>query len=142
MTDLLLPRLHHDQPISGQCGSVQRTSRRRKSLKDNDVVLGALEQAGIDREQVLDIDRGKVDDALDVTELSEQAVCDIDECAYVRKADVDEEVKASRLEGLKDLLTATEGQDAEALKDEIEELEQRINDLTSFSTGSQVRQDS
>jgi len=30
---VLLNRLHHDQPVSGQYGSVQRTSRRNRSLK-------------------------------------------------------------------------------------------------------------
>ncbi len=80
--------------------------------------------------------------ALDVTDLSEQAVYDIEESAYVRKAAVDEEMKTSRLQGLKDRVAATEGQDAAALKAEIEELEQRINDFTSFSTRAQVQQDS
>jgi hypothetical protein len=112
VTDLLLPRLHHDQAVSGQYGSVQRTSRRGKSLKDDETVLSALEQAGIDRERVLSVDRGKVDDALDVTELSAEAVYDMDESSYVRKAEVDDEMKASRLQGLKDRLAATEGQDA------------------------------
>jgi hypothetical protein len=139
VTDLLLPRLHHDQAVSGQYGSVQRTSRRRKSLKDDEEVLSALEATGIERERVLGVDRQKVDDALDVTELSEEAVYDISENTHVRKADVDDEMKASRLQGLKDRLAATEGQDAAALKDEIEDLEERIDDLTSFSTGSQVR---
>lgn len=141
VTDLLLPRLHHDQAVSGQYGSVQRTSRRRKSLKDDEEVL-RLEAAGIDRERVLGVDRGEVDEALDVTELSEQAVYDIEENTHVRKADVNENMKASRLQGLKDRLAATERQDATALKEEIEALEQRINDLTSFSTGAEVRQDS
>jgi polyhydroxyalkanoate synthesis regulator phasin len=138
VTDLLLPRLHHDQPISGQYGSVQRTSRRRKSLKDDEAVLDALEATGIEQERVLGVDRQKVDDALDVTELSEEAVYDIDESAYVRKAEVDEDMKASRLQGLKDRLAATEGQDAAALQEEIEDLEERINELTSFSRATDV----
>jgi polyhydroxyalkanoate synthesis regulator phasin len=141
VTNLLLPRLHHDQPISGQYGSVRRTTRQRKSLKDDEEVLTAIEQAGIDHERVLSVDRGKVDDALDVTELSEQDVYEIDENTHVRKAEVDDEMKQSRLQGLKDRLAATEGQDAAALNEEIEELEERIDDLTSFSTGSQVRRD-
>lgn len=53
VTDLLLPRLHHDQTVSGQYGSVQRTTRRRKSLKDDAEVLDTIEGAGIDRDQVL-----------------------------------------------------------------------------------------
>jgi hypothetical protein len=142
VTELLLPRLHHDQAVSGQYGSVQRTTRRRKSLKDDADVLSAIEQSGIDRERVLGVDRKKVDDALAVTNLSEQDVYEIDENTHVRKAEVDEDMKASRLQGLKDRLAATEGQDAAALQEEIEDLEERIDDLTSFSTGSQVRQDS
>jgi hypothetical protein len=138
VTDLLLPRLHHDQAISGQFGSVQRTSRRRKSLKDDEDVLSALEQAGIDRERVLGVDRQKVDDALAVTELSEREVYDIEENTHVRKAEVDEDMKASRLQGLKDRLAATEGQNAAALKDEIEDLEERIDNLTSFSRATDV----
>ena len=35
------------------------------------------EQAGIDRERVLGVDRDKVDDALDVTELSETILVDV-----------------------------------------------------------------
>jgi hypothetical protein len=141
VTDLLLPRLHHDQAVSGQYGSVQRTTRRRKSLKDDEAVLTAIEQAGIDRDRVLGVDRQKVDDALDVTTLSEQAVYEISENTHVRKAEVDEDMKESRLQGLKDRLAATEGQDAAALQEEIEDLEKRIDELTSFSTGTQVRQD-
>lgn len=83
--------------------------------------------------------RQKVDDALAVTELSEETVYNIDENTHVRKAEVDDEMKASRLQGLKDRLAATKGQDAAALQEEIEDLEARIDDLTSFSTGSQIR---
>jgi hypothetical protein len=46
LADVLLDRLHHDQPVSGQFGSVQRTSRRNRSLKDDETVLNALEAAG------------------------------------------------------------------------------------------------
>lgn len=49
---------------------------------------------------------------------------DISESVFVREAEGDEEVKASRLQGLKDRLTATERQDAAALKNEIEDLEE------------------
>jgi len=57
---VLLNRLHHDQPVSGQYGSVQRTSRRNRSLKDEDEVLDLLEGAGIDRERVTTVDTTKV----------------------------------------------------------------------------------
>jgi hypothetical protein len=81
------------------------------------------------------VDREKVDDALDVTELAESDVYDVEEREYVRKAEVDEEVKASRLQGLKDRLATADSEDTEALQQEIEELEARIEELTSFSSG-------
>jgi hypothetical protein len=138
VADVLLDRLHHDRPVHGQYGSVQRTSRRNRTLKDDEEILEALEEAGIDRERVLGVDRDKVDDALEVTELSESAVYEIDEREYVRKAEVDEDVKESRLQGLKDRLAATEDEEADELRQEIEELEDRIDDLTSFRTGREL----
>jgi len=132
---VLLDRLHHDQPVSGQYGSVQRTSRRNRSLKDENEVLELLEDAGIDRERVTSVDTNRLDEALEVVELSESDVYEIEESEYVRKAEVDEERKETRLQGLKDQLAATD-ENTEELQQEIEELEQRIDDLTSFDTGS------
>jgi hypothetical protein len=53
---VLLDRLHHDQPVSGQFGSVQRTSRKNRSLKDDELVLNAFEAAGIERERLTTVD--------------------------------------------------------------------------------------
>ncbi|PSQ18014.1 hypothetical protein BRD00_05930 [Halobacteriales archaeon QS_8_69_26] len=135
VSDVLLDRLHHDQPVHGQFGSVQRTTRRNRDLKDDDEVLARLEDAGVDRERVLSVDRSKVDDALDVTGLSESDVYEIDETEYVRKAEVDEEQRETRLQGLKDRLTTSDDPEAEELREEIEELESRIEELTEFKTG-------
>jgi len=71
-----------------------------------------------------------------VVELTESDLYDIDESQYVRKADVDEEVKESRLQGLKDQLAAVDSTDSEELQREIEELESRIEELTSFKSGT------
>lgn len=139
IADVLLARLHHDRPVSGQYGSVQRTSRRNRSLKDDEEVLERLENAGIDRERVLSVDRSKVDEALEVTTLSDSDVYEVEESEYVRKAEVDEDVKESRLQGLKDRLAASEDDEADQLRAEIEELEQRIDDLTSFRTGAEMQ---
>ncbi|ERG98628.1 MAG: hypothetical protein J07HQX50_02670 [Haloquadratum sp. J07HQX50] len=84
VAEVLLTRLHHDRPVSGPFGSVQRTIRRNRSLKDEDEVLAKLEDAGIDHERVTGIDRSKVDDALAVTDLSETDVYDIEESEYAR----------------------------------------------------------
>ncbi|PSQ57290.1 MAG: hypothetical protein BRD23_08640 [Halobacteriales archaeon SW_9_67_25] len=137
VADVLLNRLHHDRPVSGPFGSVQRTTRRNRSLKDDKEILETLGETGIDREHVMGVDRDKVDDALDVTELSESDVYDIEESEYVRKVEVDEERKETRLQGLKDQLAAAEGDEAEELREEIEELEGRIEELTEFKSGSQ-----
>jgi len=137
VTDVLLNRLHHDRPVSGPFGSVQRTTRRNQSLKDENEVLTTLEDAGIVPERVMGLDRQKVDDALEVTELSESDVYEIEESEYVRKAEVDEERKETRLQGLKDQLAAAEGDEAEALREEIDALEARIDELTEFKPGSQ-----
>ena len=133
---VLLSRLHHDQPISGQYGSVQRTSRRNRTLKDEETVLETLEAAGIDRERVTSVDSSKVDEALDVVEVAESEVYDIDESEYVRKAEVHDEQKETRLQGLKDQLAAADGSEAEELQNEIEELEARIEELTEFESGT------
>ena len=132
---VLLDRLAHDQPIAGQFGSVQRTRRRNRSLKDEEEVIAAFEEAGIDRERLQGVDADKVDDALDVTDVSEEDVYEIDERDYVRKADVDDDTKASRLQGLKDQLAAADGDDTDELRAEIEALEERIDELTSFKPG-------
>lgn len=135
VADALLDRLHHDRPVHGQFGSVQRTTRRNRQLKDDDEILQMLEDAGIDRDRVMGVDRDKVDDALDVTKLAETDVYEIKDSEYVRKAEVDEDVKETRLQGLKDRLTAAEDDEAEELRDEIEELEDRIEELTEFRSG-------
>ena len=136
VSEMLLERVQHDRPVHGQYGSVQRTTRRQRSLKDDEEVLPALESAGIDREQVLAVDREKVDEALDVVSLPESAVYETDESEYVRKAEVDEERKETRLQGLKDRLAVSDDPEAEVLRQEVNRLEQRIEELTEFSPGS------
>ncbi|UHQ98291.1 hypothetical protein HYG81_19665 (plasmid) [Natrinema zhouii] len=138
VANVLLNRIHHDQPVYGQFGSIQRTGRTYRSLRDEEEVLETLEEAGIPRERVTSVDSTKVDEALEVTEVAPTDVYEIEEREYVRKAEVDEEEKETRLQGLKDRLSATKGTEAEELRDEIEELEERINDLTSFRSGVEV----
>ncbi|RJX48722.1 PD-(D/E)XK nuclease family protein [Halonotius pteroides] len=133
---VLLNRLHHDQPVAGQYGSVQRTSRRNRTLKDEEQVLEVLEDAGIDRERVTSVDSSKVDEALEVIEVSESEVYDIEQSEYVRKAEVHDEQKKTRLQGLKDQLAAAEGEEADELREEVKQLEARIEELTEFKSGT------
>ena len=142
VADVLLDRVHHDHPVHAQYGSVQRTTRRSKSLKDDAEVLAVLEEAGIAHERVLGVDPDKVDDALDVTDVDERDVYDIEERVYVRKAEVDEEVKETRLQGLKEQLAVSETDEAAELQKEIETLEARIEDLTGFESAQDLYTDS
>ena len=82
-------------------------------------------------------DRSAPNIRIGVTTLPESDVHDIEESEYVRKAEVDEDVNESRLRGLKDRLAASDN-DAEQLRDEIEVLEQRIDDLRSVRTGTEM----
>jgi len=136
VADVLLDRVQHDRPAHGQYGSVQRTTRQNRSLKDDETVLEAFEDTGIDREQLVGVDRGKVDEALEVISVPESAVYDVSESEYVRKADVDEERKETRLQGLKDRLAVSDDPEAEVLRQEVDRLEQEIEELTEFSPGS------
>jgi len=61
---------------------------------------------------------------------------EINESQYVRKADVDEEWKESRHQGLKDHLAAVDSTETTELQQEIEDLEARIEELTSFKSGT------
>ena len=73
-----------------------------------------------------------------MTTLSESDAYDIEESGYVRKAEVDEDVKESRFQGSTDRLAAGDDE-AEQLRDEVEDLEQRVDDLTSLHTGTEMR---
>src|SRR5699024_5175653 len=136
VSDVLLERVGHDRPVHGQYGSVQRTTRRNRSLKDDEAVLEAFDGTGIDREQLVGVDRSNVEEALDVVSVPESAVYDVSESEYVRKAEVDEERKETRLQGLKDRLAVSDDPEADVLRQEIERLEHEIEELTEFSPAS------
>lgn len=52
-----------------------------------------------------------------MTNLREEDVYDVDERAYVRKAEVDEDLKQTRLQELKEQLAASESEEAAELRD-------------------------
>jgi F0F1-type ATP synthase epsilon subunit len=75
---------------------------------------------------------------LAVTDLSESDVYEIETSEYVRKTDVDEDTRETRLQGLKDRLADSDDEGVEDLRAEIEQLEERIDELTSFRTGAEL----
>jgi polyhydroxyalkanoate synthesis regulator phasin len=115
--------------------AVEISDRAISQVSISQYTVSSADTAGIERERLTTVDSDMVDEALEVTELSESDVYEIEESEYVRKADVDEDQKETRLQGLKDQLAATEGEEADELREEIKELEDRIDELTEFRSG-------
>jgi hypothetical protein len=124
----LLDRLGPDQELSGQFGTVRRTTRQRRRPKDDEAVLDALDEYGIPHEWVLGVDPDKLDVVLAVTDLSENEVYDVEEQVYVQKTGVDESEKFSRLQGLADRIEEVDGVEGERLREELASLEARLDE--------------
>ncbi|GAB3674778.1 hypothetical protein [Halopiger thermotolerans] len=127
----LLERLGPDQELHGRYGTVRRTVRERRQPKDDETVLGALDEHGIPREWVLGVDPEKLDVVLSVTDLEAEAVYDVEEDVYVQKTGVDEDEKYSRLQGIADRIDDLEGAEGEALESELERIEDRLEEALS-----------
>lgn len=127
----LLDRLGPDQELSGQFGTVRRTTRERRQPKDDETVLAALDEYGIPHEWVLGVDPDKLDVVLAVTDVSEDDVYDVHEQVYVQKTGVDEREKFSRLQGLADRIDEVEGVEGEGLREELADLEARLDEALS-----------
>lgn len=127
----LLERLGPDQQLHGHFGSVRRTTRERRRTKDEEDVFDALDERGIPREWVLGIDRDKLDVVLAATDLEEDEVYEIDEQVYAQKTTTDESEKYSRLEGLANRLAELEGETGEELRDELTDIEDRLEEALS-----------
>ncbi|QSW99022.1 hypothetical protein [Haloterrigena alkaliphila] len=126
--DELLERLGPEQELHGRFGTVRRTTRKRRRPKDDETVLAALDERGIPREWVLGVDPDKLDVVLSVTDLEEGAVYDTTEDVYVQKTATDEDEKYSRLQGLADRLADLEDAEGEAIRDEIDAIEDRLEE--------------
>lgn len=125
----LLAEIGPDGRLHGRFGTVARTERGRRRLKTEATVLAALDAAAVPREWVLGVDREKLDVVLAATELEESAVYDVDRQTYVRKAEVEEAEKQACLQGLRDRLAGLDSEGADRLRDEIADLEDRIEAL-------------
>ncbi|WP_123533706.1 hypothetical protein [Halosimplex salinum] len=127
--DELLDSLGPDGRLHGQYGSVTRTGRERRQLKDEDEILNRLDEEGVPHEWVLGVDEEKLDVVVATTNVDERDVYDVHDQYYVQKTSVESGAKRSRLQGLKDRLDDLGDEDADELRDEIETLEARIDDL-------------
>jgi len=127
----LLGRLGPGQELHGRYGTIRRTTRERRQPKDDETVFGALDEHGIPREWVLGVDRDKLDVVLAVTDLGEDEVYDVEQQDYVQKTQVEEAEKYSRLRGLAGRIEELEGPEAEELRDDLLDLEARLDEALS-----------
>ncbi|WP_226479617.1 hypothetical protein [Natrinema amylolyticum] len=129
--DPLLERLGPDQELHGRYGTVRRTTRERREPTDAETIFAALDDRGIPREWVTGVDRDKLDVVLAVTDLEEDEVYDVDEDVYVQKTGVDEDEKYSRLRGIADRIDDLEGTEGEDLREELDDIEERLEEALS-----------
>ncbi len=122
----LLDRLGPDQELHGRYGTVRRTVRERRRPMDEEAIFEALDEHDVPREWVLGVDPEKLDVVISVTDLSEAEVYETDESVYVQKTSVDEDEKYSRLQGLVERIDALEGEEGEALRNELDKIESRL----------------
>jgi len=125
--DPLLAYVGPDAQRHGTYGTVRRTTRERRLLKDDETVLAALDDADVPREWVLGVDREKLDVVLAATDLEASDVYNVEEQVYVQKTGVDEAEKQSRLQGLRERLADLESDEAADLRADIDDLEDRID---------------
>ena len=129
VSDELLDRIGPDGRLRGRFGTVTRVMRDRRHLKDDATVFDALDELGIPREWVTGIDPEKLDVVLSVTDLETEDVYDVETQTYVQKTGVEGGEKDTYLAELRDRLSGVESEEAAELRDELDDLEARIEDL-------------
>ena len=127
--DALLDRIGPDGRLHGQFGTVTRTRRERRHPLDDETVLSTLDAEGVPREWVLGVDPGKLEVVVAATDVEEGSVYDVEVQTFVQKTAVESAEKQARLQGLLDRLARMETPEGESLRNEIERLETRLDDL-------------
>jgi len=128
-SDELLARVGPEGRLHGRFGTVHRTSREIRHPKPDEEVFAVLDREGVPREWVTGVDSDKLDVVLAVTDVEEGEVYDVSEQVYVQKTGVEADEKRARLQGIRDRLAGLETPEVEALMDEVEAIEGRLDDL-------------
>jgi hypothetical protein len=125
----LLERVGPEGRLHGRFGTVRRTVREIRRPKLDEAVFAVLDREGVPREWVTGVDPEKLDVVLAVTDVDESDVYDVTEQEYMQKTGVEAEEKRARLLGIRERLAAVDTPEAEALMDEVEAIENRLDDL-------------
>ncbi|WP_135829830.1 hypothetical protein [Halorussus halobius] len=85
--DALLEQVREERTVAADLGSVERRTYTYRQLEDEATVRHALADAGVDPQSVRSFDESKIRDAVEATDLDEDAVFDVEERAQMRIAD-------------------------------------------------------
>ncbi|MCT9098394.1 hypothetical protein [Haloarchaeobius sp. HME9146] len=96
--DALLPQVPADGTLSSECGEVARSTRERRTLRDESTVLTALATAGVSPQEVMGVDSEKVEEVVESADIDPSEVFDVERTTYVRKAGVNEGALARLLD--------------------------------------------
>ncbi|WP_435320523.1 hypothetical protein [Haloarchaeobius sp. TZWSO28] len=100
--DALLPQVPADGTLSSECGEVARSTRERRTLRDEETVLTALATAGVSPQEVMGVDSEKVEAVVESADIAPSEVFEVERTTYVRKAGVNEGALARLLDAQKD----------------------------------------
>lgn len=98
--DVLVERIEDDGEIEGGFGTIERKTRRRRSLRAEHEVFERLAEAGVDHTDVLsvELDRSKLQAIAEEHDIPEEDLFDVAESAYVRRVGSDDGKKREAFE--------------------------------------------
>ncbi|WP_135823332.1 hypothetical protein [Halorussus ruber] len=100
--DELLEQVHEDGTVSADLGSVNRTTYQYRRVRDERDVRNALAAADVDPEEVRSFDKSKLRDAIEESDLDEDAVFDVEERPQIRISESNDDRRRERFERLDD----------------------------------------
>ena len=98
--DALLEQVRENRTLAADLGSVERRTYTDRQLEDEATVRHALADAGVDPQSVRSFDESKLRDAVEATDLDENAVFDVEERAQIRIADSNDESRRQQFDRL------------------------------------------
>ncbi|WP_435365992.1 hypothetical protein [Haloarchaeobius sp. DYHT-AS-18] len=127
--ETLLGHIGPEDRLHGPFGTVTRVRRKARSLKREDRILSELDKHDVPRKWVLGVVPDKLDVVVAATDIEEEDVYDIEPLEYVQKTVTESAKKQTRLQGIEDRIAVLQSAEADALREEIAELESRLDEL-------------
>ena len=98
--DVLIERIKEDTKLEGSIGTIERKTRRRKSLKDESEIFDILADAGVGHTEVMsvELDKKKLEKVAKKHDIPEEEFFEVNESAYVRRVSTDDEKRRAAFE--------------------------------------------